>query len=114
MSDDSEKKNINFGDVLKKVVTTGIGAAFMTEEAVKSMVSELPLPKEMVSGLLQNAKESKKEFVESIKNELKTYLSKIDASKEIEKVLEKYDMEVNATISFKKKKKAADNDSDKE
>lgn len=105
MSDDSEKKNINFGDVLKKVVTTGIGAAFMTEEAVKSMVNDLPLPKELISGLLQNAKDSKKEFVDSIKNELKSYLAKIDASKEIEKVLEKYDMEVNATISFKKKQK---------
>lgn len=105
MSDDSEKKNINFGDVLKKVVSTGIGAAFMTEEAVKNMVSELPLPKEMISGLLQNAQATKKEFVASIKNELKSYLDKIDASKEIEKVLEKYDMEVNATISFKKKQK---------
>lgn len=108
-NDNSEKKNLNFGDVLKKVVSTGIGAAFMTEEAVKSMVSELPLPKDMINGLLQNAKSTKEEFVASIKNELKSYLDKIDASKEIEKVLENYDMEVNATISFKKKKKNESN-----
>jgi polyhydroxyalkanoate synthesis regulator phasin len=101
----SADKDSKLGDVLKKVVSTGISAAFMTEEAVKNMVQDLPIPKEAINSLLANAKSTKDEFVGAIKNELKSHLDKIDVSKEIEKVLDKYDMEVNAKISFKKKKK---------
>ena len=75
----------------------------MTEDAVKGIISDLPLPKDMVNGLLQNAKETKEEFVNSIKNELKTYLNKIDISKEVEKIVEKYDFEIKASVSLKRK-----------
>lgn len=92
--------------ILKKVLTTGVTAAFMTEEAARSVLKDLPLPKDMVSGLIDNAKNTKTEFVAGVKNELKTYLDKIDISKEIDKIVEKYDFEIKATISLKKKKKA--------
>jgi BMFP domain-containing protein YqiC len=100
---DKNVKDGKLSDMLKKAVTTGISAAFMTEDGVKNLISDLPLPKDIVSGLLQNAKESKEEFVKSIKNELKAYLNKIDLTKEIDKLVEKYDFEVKATISLKKK-----------
>lgn len=104
MNDKSpDNKDNKLTDILKKAVTTGISAAFMTEDAVKGIISDLPLPKDMVNGLLQNAKETKEEFVKSIKNELKTYLNKIDVSKEIEKIVEKYDFEIKASVSLKRK-----------
>jgi polyhydroxyalkanoate synthesis regulator phasin len=102
----SDNKDNKLTDILKKAVTTGISAAFMTEDAVKGIISDLPLPKDMVNGLLQNAKETKEEFVKSIKNELKTYLNKIDVSKEIEKIVEKYDFEIKASVSLKRKPNA--------
>lgn len=102
MEDEDNKKG-NISNILKKVVNTGIGAAFLTEDAVKGIIEDLPIPKDMVNGLLQNAKASKDEFVASVKSELKTYLKGIDLTKEIEKVLENYDLEVNAKINFKKK-----------
>ena len=37
--------------------------------------------------------------------ELKKYLDKIDPSKEIEKIIENYDFEINAKVSLKKKPK---------
>jgi hypothetical protein len=55
--------------------------------------------------LVDNAKNTKTEFVASVKNELKNYLDKIDISKEFDKIAEKYDFEIKATISLKKKKK---------
>lgn len=91
--------------LLKKVLSTGVTAAFMTEETVRTVLKDLPLPKEIVGGLLENAKTTKTEFIAGVKNELKTYLDKIDISKEIDKIAEKYDFEVKATISLKKKKK---------
>jgi hypothetical protein len=99
--DENNKKNLT--DIFKKVVSTGINAAFLTEDAIKEAISDLPLPKDIVNGLLQNAKTTKTEFISSIKNELKSYLNKIDISREIDKVLDRYDLEVNAKISFKKK-----------
>ena len=39
-----------------------------------------------------------------VKNELKTYLNKIDLSKEVDRVLAEHDLEI--TVKFKKKTKA--------
>lgn len=99
-------KDGKLGDLLKKVVTTGVTAAFMTEESVRALLKDVPLPKDIVGGLLENAKSTKTEFVNSVKNELKSYLDKIDVSKEFDKIAEKYDFEIKANISLKKKKKA--------
>ena len=109
MEKDKEEKTENkLSDIFKKVVTTGVSAAFMTEESVKNMVKDLPLPKDLVNSLLDNAKSTKTEFVTGIKNELKSYLDKVDISKEIEKIVEKYDFEIKATISLKPKSKKSD------
>lgn len=102
---DDSKNDGKLEGILKKVLTTGVTAAFMTEETVRTMLKDLPLPKEIVGGLLENAKSTKTEFVAGVKNELKSYLDKIDVSKEIDKIAEKYDFEVKATISLKKKNK---------
>ncbi|MFP5492463.1 MAG: hypothetical protein ACLGG0_13245 [Bacteriovoracia bacterium] len=82
------------GDILKSVVSTGVSAASMGEEAVK--------------GIMENAKNAKTELIGQAKNELKSWLDKIDLSKEIDRVLEDYDLEVNAKVSFKKKKSKKD------
>lgn len=97
----SEKKEGLLGDTIKKVVSIGIGAAFMTEESVKKVLEDLPLPKDVVSGLLSNAKKSKEEFIESVRGELRHYLKNVDPKVIIESILEDY--EIN--VSFKKKKK---------
>ncbi|EQC51404.1 hypothetical protein [Bacteriovorax sp. DB6_IX] len=101
MSED--KKDSGLGDVIKKVVSIGVGAAFMTEESVKNILGDLPLPKDIVNGLLQNAKNSKEEFITSMKEEVGNHLSKVDPKKLLEEVLQEYDVEVNAKFSFKKK-----------
>ncbi|MFL5783569.1 MAG: hypothetical protein ACJ76H_03095 [Bacteriovoracaceae bacterium] len=102
--EDNRGNDGKLGDLLKKVLTTGVTAAFMTEEAARAVLKDLPLPKEMVGGLIENAKNTKTEFVAGVKQELKQYLDKIDITKEIDKLAEKYDFQVNATISLKKKK----------
>jgi hypothetical protein len=111
---DEKEKDGKLGDLFKKVLTTGVTAAFMTEEGVRAVLKDLPLPKDMVGSLVENAKTTKSEFVASVKNELKTYLDKIDLTKEIDKIAEKYDFEVKATISLKKKKKTKGSESDAE
>ncbi len=110
MEEKEKEKDGKIGDLLKKVLTTGVTAAFMTEEGVRAVLKDLPLPKDMVGSLVENAKHTKTEFVASVKNELKMYLDKIDLTKEIDKIAEKYDFEIKATISLKKKKKGKGNE----
>lgn len=104
MSEEDKDEKKNLSNIFKKVLTTGMTAAFMTEDAVKNIVSELPLPKDIAQGLIQNAKSSKDEFISGVKNELKGFLDKVDISKEVDKVIEKYDIEITAKINLKKKK----------
>jgi len=104
--EDNREKDGKVESLLKKVLTTGVTAAFMTEESVRAILKDVPLPKDIVGSLVENAKNTKTEFVSGVKNELKSYLDKIDLSKEIEKIVDKYDFEVKATISLKRKKKS--------
>lgn len=106
MEEKEKEKDHRISDLFKKVLTTGVTAAFMTEEGVRTVLKDLPLPKDIVGSLVDNAKNTKTEFVASVKNELRSYLNKIDISREIDKIAEKYDFEVKATISLKKKKKS--------
>jgi len=99
----SELVGDKLNDIVKKVVSTGVGAAFMTEESVKKIFEELPLPKEMIQGLILNAKNAKDDFTQSVREELSAYLSKVDAQKIVEGILDKYDIEVQSKIVFKKK-----------
>lgn len=102
MATDDKDKGIS--DVIKKVVSIGVGAAFMTEDAVKKVLGDLPLPKEIVNGLLKNAQTVKEDFVQSVRAELSQHLSKVDPKKLMEEVLENYDIDVQAKVKFTKKK----------
>ena len=107
MASDKDKKDSPIGDIIKKVVSVGVGAAFMTEESVKKILDDLPLPKDIITGLVQNAKGAKEDFTSGIREELRTYLSKVDASKITTDILDRYDVEVEAKFKFKKKKENA-------
>lgn len=103
---DKEKKDKPLGDIIKKVVSVGVGAAFMTEESVKKILEDLPLPKDIITGLVQNAKGAKEDFTSGIREEIRNYLSKVDASKIATDILDRYDVEVEAKFRFTKKKDA--------
>ena len=101
MSKKEDKEGL--ADVVKKVISIGVGAAFMTEEAVRSVVKDLPLPKEIVTGLIDNAKGARTDFTAGIQEEVRKHLSKVDPRQMAEDILDNYDIEVKATFSFKKK-----------
>lgn len=92
-----------FGETIKKVLSVGVGAAFMTEDVVKKYLNDLPLPKDMVQGLLQNARSAKEDFLSTIQDEVRNKLSKVDPKKLLEEVLENYDIDVQAKVKFTKK-----------
>ena len=98
-----EDKDSSFSEAVKKVVSIGVGAAFMTEDAIKSFLSEFQLPKDIVSGIQNNARVAKEDFVEMIRTELSKKFEKINSADFFDELLQKYDVEVKATFSFKRK-----------
>ena len=105
MSDEEDeiKDKSKLGDVFKKVVSTGLSAAFQSEETIRNKISEIPLPKEVVQNLLNNAKTTKEDFLDSAKSELKQYLQKINLEGEIDRILNEFELVIDAKINFKKK-----------
>ena len=104
MTKNKDAKDTLIGDALKKVISLGVGAAFLTEDVIKNVVSDLPLSKDMVNDLLQNAKSAKGDFVESLREELGQHIAKVDPKALLEEIISDYDIEVKATFKFKKKK----------
>ena len=62
MAEDIQSKASDF---VKKILTVGVGTIFLSEEALKALASEIKLPKELFSGLLETAGKTKKDFLES-------------------------------------------------
>jgi len=103
-TDDLSDENIpKWGEVLRKVMSVGLGAAFMTEESVRSALGGLNLPKEVIGSILQGANKSKEDFLNKVGNETIKLLSKIDFVKEASRFVEEHKFKINAEIEVVKK-----------
>lgn len=108
MADDENKKQEEkaagiLGETLKKVFTVGVSAAFMTEDAVRSYLSEMKLPKEILGTILQSAQKSKEEIVQRVTKEMITMVQKIDFAKELSKFAETHKFKVTAEFEMVKR-----------
>jgi hypothetical protein len=73
---DTEQKG-GVGEIVKKVLAVGIGAAFLTEESIRNSLKEIKLPKEILTALVQGAAKSKDEITSRVSNEIIKIISKI-------------------------------------
>ena len=97
------KNKDKFGDVLKKISTVIEGGAFLSEEAIKALLGDTSLPKSIVGQLLENARTVKKDLSNSLREEFRRYLSKVEVDKMADHLAKHYDLEVKANFSLKKK-----------
>ncbi|WP_413574539.1 hypothetical protein ACLVWU_09955 [Bdellovibrio sp. HCB290] len=91
------------GDTVKKVFTAGVSAAFMSEEGLRSYLSELKLPKEALNLLIQGANKSKDEITQRVTKEVVGIIQKIDFVKEFSKFAETHKFKITAEIDIIKK-----------
>jgi hypothetical protein len=96
-------------ETIKKLVTAGVSAAFMTEESVRSFVSELKLPKETLNLLLQGASKSKDELLNRVSREVISIISKIDFVKEASRFVEEHKFKITAEIEVIRKEQSQEN-----
>ncbi len=102
-SPEGREARIKLGDTLKKLVTAGIGAAFMTEEHIRSYVSELKLPKDVMNAILHSASKSKDEIIGRVSNEAIKIINRIDYVKEASRFVEEHKFRINAEIEVVKR-----------
>lgn len=102
-SGDDENHGPSLGETVKKLVTAGVSAAFMTEESIRGFVSELKLPKETLNLLLQGAAKSKEELMNRVSREVIGIISKIDFVKEASRFVEEHKFKITAEIEVIKK-----------
>src|SRR5688500_4024234 len=61
-------------DLLRKVAVAGLGAVFMTEEGLRSLSSQLKLPKEVLGYLLSQADKTKGDISRVVSEEIRRFL----------------------------------------
>ena len=99
----SEESKGLFGEALKKVFAAGVGAAFMTEENIRSYLAELKLPKEFLNLLLTQANRSKEELIQRVGKEIMQIVNKVDFVNEFSKFAETHRFRITADIEITRK-----------
>ena len=85
-------------DTLRKILTTGIGAALMTEESLSKLLSDIKLPRDAKNYLVKQAQKRKSDLANIVAQELKGFLSRINIHEELHKALHGLRVDVEATI----------------
>ena len=106
--DGEEREGLKIGDAVKKIFTAGVSAAFMTEESVRSYLSEVKLPKEILGVLLQGAAKTKEEVANRVTTEMIGIIRKIDFVKEFSRFAEDHKFKISAEVEILKKDKTKD------
>lgn len=100
---DEDESAPKWSEMVRKVMSVGLGAAFMTEESVRSALSGLNLPKEVIGTILSQANRGKEDLLNRIGNETIKLISKIDFVKEASRFVEEHKFRINAEIEVVKK-----------
>jgi hypothetical protein len=107
VADDFQSKA---AEVMKKVLTVGVGALFLTEESLRALISEFKLPKELIAAVLDSANKTKADFFKTLSSEMMSHVAdKIDPEALLQSVLEKNEIEFHIKMTLKPRQKEEKN-----
>lgn len=87
-------------ELVKKAFAAGMGAVFTTEEGIRRITKEMPLPKDVAGYLVNTASTTKDEFFRIVAGEVRQFLQTVNLSEEIAKMLTTLSFEVKTEIRF--------------
>lgn len=100
-----ESKGGPIGEMAKKLLAVGIGAAFLTEESIRAQLKGMKLPKDLLNSILQGANKSKEDIVNRVSDEVVKIVRKIDFVEEASRFVEEHKFKISAEIEVQKKQK---------
>jgi hypothetical protein len=87
-------------EIVRRTLLAGLGAVFTTEEGIRKLASEIPLPKEVAAFLLQQAGSSKDELLRIFARELRHFLESANLAGELQKLLTSLSFEIRTEVRF--------------
>lgn len=87
-------------DLLKRGILAGIGALFMTEDGVRSILGELKLPKEAAQFIINQVGKTKEDLFRMIASEVRGFLDSTNISDELRSALTGMSLEISTTVRF--------------
>lgn len=87
-------------DLVRKAFTAGMGAVLGTEEGIRRLTKEMPMPKDVAGYLVSTASSTKDDLMRIIAREVREFLSTVNLSEEIAKMLTTLSFEVKTEIRF--------------
>ena len=91
-------------DIVKKALLVSIGGAALTEEAIRKILGDLKVSKEIVSAIILQSNKVKDEIVRIISKELRSIITKANIDQEIRKLMQDVKINIQMEIDFKSKK----------
>lgn len=88
-------------DMMKKALFAGIGAVFMTEESVRTYVSDSKLPRDISNYLIKNTNQAKEQFFGYLAKELSGIVKKSDLPRVVQGFLREHTIEIEAKVRFR-------------
>lgn len=87
---------------MKKVLTVGVGAIFLTEESLRALVSEWKLPKEVIGAIVDSAAKTKNEFMQTMSQDVfGKIVDKVDPLALLTEFLTRNEVELHVKIGIK-------------
>lgn len=87
-------------DLVRRTFAAGLGALFTTEDGIRRLSKEVPMPKEVAGYLASTASSTKDEVMRIIAKETREFLQTVNFSEEIAKMLTTLSFEVKTEIRF--------------
>lgn len=87
-------------ELVKKTFAAGLGAVFTTEEGIRKITKDMPLPKELAGYIADTAGAGKDEVMRVMAREVREFLQTVNFSEEIAKMLTMLSFEVKTEIRF--------------
>lgn len=87
-------------DLVRKAFTAGMGAVLSTEEGIRRLTKDMPMPKEVAGYLVNTASSTKDDLLRIIAREVREFLSTVNLSEEIAKMLTTLSFEIKTEIRF--------------
>ncbi len=98
---DEARKAGGVADMLRKAMVASLGAVFMTEEGIRTLVKDLKLPKDVMRFVLGQAERSKDELLRIIGEEVRRFLESAALRREVMRLLSEMTLEVKAEIRLR-------------
>ncbi|MCB9547388.1 MAG: hypothetical protein H6706_16275 [Myxococcales bacterium] len=87
-------------ELFRKALNKGGEVVDNTEDSLRRIISELPLPKELIERITARLDDYKADILGLVKDEIREFLDRIDLGYELQKMLTTLSLEVSTEIRF--------------